>query len=268
MLNGRILAKSSFGWELGAGISVQNSKVVTLGGSAPFLLERFAWIMEGEPIPVYRGSRINNYFEAADPIIENDVSIGPGHPPLTLALNTSFTLPGGLVLSGRGEYQGTFYVHHHMNRIHLSRNVPWAYCYDAYRKVDPAWQVGAPGSERAVPKRPAAWPSDMLAWERAKCFGYDERLSVSPVQYFELRDLTLSIPVSNLVPALAAWGERTDLTISARNVWYWKNKELGAGHPEQTERWGIGSFDYPLERKIGNSLPPASTVTVSARFIL
>jgi TonB-dependent SusC/RagA subfamily outer membrane receptor len=267
MLNAAVLSMPKLRWDLGVGVATNKSKVVSLGGAPPFLLLRFAWIMEGQPVPVYRGDRIENYFEAADPVISKDVTLGPGYPPHTLNFNTSFTLPGNVLLSGRGEYQGEHFVSHHMERIHLSRNIPLPPCYPAFRRVDPNWVVGPPGNESLVPKRPTTWPSDMLAWERAKCFGYNEELSVTPVRFFELRDITLSVPLSTLLPTLAGWGKRTDLTMSARNVWGWKNREIGIGHPEQEERQGIGSSPYPLERRIGNTLPAPSFYTVSIRAV-
>jgi hypothetical protein len=78
----------------------------------------------------------------------------------------------------------------------------------------------------------------------------------------------MSVPISTLLPSLANWATRTDVTVSVRNPWYWKNKELALGHPEQQERWGAtGSVPFPLERMIGTTLPPASFFTVSARVV-
>jgi outer membrane receptor protein involved in Fe transport len=268
-VNGTPLAMSSFRWDLGVGLTLGNSEVVSLGGSPPFAAagrER-GWIIEGQPVPVLRGDWIENYWEKAEPKITTDKIIGPNYPPYILNLNVSLTLPGGIAISSRGEYQGGFYMLNNLDRLQMARAIPIGQCYDAYRKVDPNWTVGAPGSESPVPIRPAQWPADMYAWERAKCWGAGQEIHVLPIRFFELRDVTLSVPLSNVLPSLVDWGSRTDLTISSRNVWYWKNRELGTGHPEQTERRGIGSNPYPINRGIGHIMPPPSILSVSFRTV-
>jgi TonB-dependent SusC/RagA subfamily outer membrane receptor len=266
-LKATVLARSTFRWELGTGITFQNTKVVSLGGAPAFIPGQrtdYTWIMEDQPVPVVRGDRIENYWEKADPIITKDVPLGPNSPPRIFTLSTSFMLPGGVALSGRAEYKGRYWMAHNVERLMLVRNIPMPHCYDAYRKVDPNWVVGAPGKESLTP---IGKSEDLYAWERAKCFGLAETLNPTPIEYFELRDLTLSVPISSLVPALTRWANRTDLNVGWRNVWYWKNRELGFGHPEMTERRGSGADPYPLSTVIGHNLPPQSHVTISVRTV-
>jgi hypothetical protein len=107
----------------------------------------------------------------------------------------------------------------------------------------------------------------MYAWERQQCFGMSPNTNTVPGDYFELRDLTASIPISRLLPGLTSWSNRTDLTISGRNVKFWKDKQLVVGHPEQQDRTGIGAAGFSLARNIGETVPPQSTFTVSLRTI-
>jgi len=270
-VNARVLDFRSFGWDVGAALSTNNSEVISLGGAPEFSVGNRAWIIEGQPVPVFRGYKLMNFWDKADPIIEEDQIIGPGYPPHIVNLNTSLRLPGGIMISGRGEYVGRHYIWHIPEAAVLDRAVPYPTCYDAYRKVEPGWEVGPIGGETP---NPGSWQGrpgseDLYAWERAKCFGlmqparYD--LVITPLNYFELRDLTLSIPVSSLLPSLTGWSERTDLTVSARNLWYWRNRELMAGHPEGLE--GGNTASNELVRRLGETLPPASYFTVSLRAV-
>jgi TonB-dependent SusC/RagA subfamily outer membrane receptor len=263
----RVLNGESLGWTVGGALSTNTSTVLSLGGSPPFTASgrEAGWIMEGQPVPVIRGRWVRNYWEKANPDVALDTAIGPNRPPRVISASTTINLPGGIAVSGRGEYQGTFYMLNNMERLNLARRVPMAHCYDAYRAVDPTWEVGAPGSERIIPPTPTTWPAELYAWERAKCWGSDDLLSVNPIKYFEFRDLTISLPVSNLFPVLAPWGNRADMTVSWRNIWYWKNRELAYGHPEQMERRVTGSQPFPINTGIGHALPPQSTFTVSVR---
>jgi hypothetical protein len=111
----------------------------------------------------------------------------------------------------------------------------------------------------------------MFAWELGQCFGqatYD--YSTSESDYAELRDVTLAIPISRLLPSIS-FADRTDLTISARNLWFWTHKNLITGHPEQNESSpytnASGEFRHDLVKGIDETLPPVSYFTVSLRMV-
>ena len=89
--------------------------------------------------------------------------------------------------------------------------------------------------------------------------------------YFELRDVTLLVPISNLVPAVTGWATRVDLTISGRNVAKWLNRDLTSGHPEQDENntgtTSSGEYRHDFVRAIQEQLPPQSFFTVALRAV-
>ncbi|MBI4519731.1 MAG: TonB-dependent receptor, partial [Gemmatimonadetes bacterium] len=265
-LNGAVLDMASFRWELGAGISTNKSEVISLGGAPPFSVDDGGWIIEGQPAPVIRGWKVENFWEKADPVITRNYLFGPNYPPRIIHVNTAFTLLGGITLSGRGEYQGGAFARSQLEGATMRRTIPFAHCFDAYRRVDPSWKLGPPGSELGVP---AGSGADLYAWERAHCFGMaSSDLEVRPLDYFELRDITLNVPVSSLLPSLTRWARRADLTVSWRNVWYTTNRELMVGHPEMNEtdrRPGGGAHE--LVKAIQESLPPASYFTISLRTV-
>jgi hypothetical protein len=112
----------------------------------------------------------------------------------------------------------------------------------------------------------------MYAWEVGQCFGQANfDLNNSESDYAELRDITLSIPVSTLFPSLVSFANRTDFTVSARNVWFWTHKNLVTGHPEQNESSvdtnDSGEFQHDLVKGIDETLPPASYITFSLRVV-
>jgi hypothetical protein len=113
----------------------------------------------------------------------------------------------------------------------------------------------------------------MFAWEMANCFGqrsFDD--GTIPSDYAELRDITLTVPISNLLPVLTrGWADRMDMTISASNVLTWRNKYLVTGHPEMQQNGTTpgtsGQYRRDITRAMREQLPPASTFTVSMRAI-
>jgi hypothetical protein len=167
----------------------------------------------------------------------------------------------------------------------LSRTVAHPKCWEAYHKVDPTWTPGEadldgdgvvelPGEygTNAQPNRPAQRPADMYAWEWAQCFGLARGgYNMQSSDYAELRDLTLLIPVSSLLPSMTGWASRVDLTISGRNVAKWLNRDLTSGHPEQDENSSepnsSGEFRHDFVRAIQETLPPQSFFTVAIRAV-
>jgi hypothetical protein len=243
--------------------------VVSLGGAPEFSVGGGGWVIEGQPAPVIRAHQVANYYEAADPIILPDSIVGPAYPTRVINVNTSFRLPGGVMLSARGEYQGGYWMQNGGENGAMSRSIPTPQCFDAYRKIDPSWALGLPGKERGIPARTGPFPETVLAWERANCFGQiNQSLSTHPADYFEVRDVTLNIPVSSLLPGLTGWASRMDLSLSGRNVWEWMHERLMFGHPESGVVSGAGSQGVPLVKSIAiGGYPIQSSFTASLRAV-
>ena len=273
MANATVLNTRAFRWDLGAGLTTNHSKVLDLGGAAPFSVGNGAWIIQDEPVPVVNTLRVMNWFDLADPILSEGLEIyGPNQPTHHWSAHTSIGLPGGLQLSARGELMTGFYQYNYWEGGSMSRNIPHPRCYDAYRKADPSWVPGELGSN-ASPQAPSVRPPDMYAWEMANCFGqrsFDD--STIPADYGELREVALSVPLSNLLPSLtSSWSSRVDLTISAHNVATWRNKYMVTGHPEMqqnnTTPNSSGQYERSITRAMREQLPPASHFTFSLRAV-
>jgi TonB-dependent SusC/RagA subfamily outer membrane receptor len=271
--NTTLLDTRSLRWDLGLGLATNFSEVHTLGDAAQFSVGEYGWVLEGQPVPVIRGQRIMNYNELADPIYSDGrVVYGPANPPYMFTGSMSFDLPGGLNLSARGEYLRGGWISNYFETGATWRTISHPKCYDAYRKVDPSWTNGGEYGEAPPPQAPATRPADMYAWEVGQCFGLaTNEHGVHESDFAELRDVTLSIPISNLLPSLTSWASRADLVISGRNVAFWTHKNLVTGHPEQNENnvWPTdsGEFRHDLVKGIDETLPPVSYFTVSLRAI-
>jgi TonB-dependent SusC/RagA subfamily outer membrane receptor len=270
--NATIFNTAAFRWDLGLGLATNKSTVLDLGGTAPFSVGSSGWVFEGQPLPVIYGQRVMNPYELADPVFSDGrVFYGPANPDKLYSLTTSLRMPGGLQLSARGELSTGGWIFNNFESNAMTRNVSHPKCYDAYRKADPTWDPGELGS-RAQPAKPTSRPEGAYAWEMAQCFGMrtgDHNMQQS--DFAELRDLTLSVPVSNLLPTLTSFAQRTDLTISARNLIGWKHKSMTTGHPEMDENGtgttSSGEFRHDFVRSIAETLPPTSLFTVSMRVV-
>ena len=271
--NTTLLDTRSLRWDLGLGLATNFSEVHDLGEAAQFSVGEYGWVLEGQPVPVIRGQRIMNYNELADPVYSDGrVVYGPANPPYMFTGSMSFDLPGGLNLSARGEYLRGGWISNYFETGATWRTISHPKCYDAYRKVDPSWTNGGEYGEAPPPQAPATRPADMYAWEVGQCFGLaTNEHGVHESDFAELRDVTLSIPVSNLLPSLTSWASRADLVISGRNVAFWTHKNLVTGHPEQNENspWttASGEFRHDLVKGIDETLPPVSYFTVSLRAV-
>ncbi|MDE0651965.1 MAG: TonB-dependent receptor [Gammaproteobacteria bacterium] len=279
--NTTLLDTRSLRWDLGLGLATNHSKVLDLGAASQFYVGEYGWVRmgcgpnedEGCPVPIIYGQRVMNHNDLADPIYSDGrVNYGPANPPYMFTGSMSFDLPGGLNLSARGEYLRGGWISNYFETGATWRTISHPKCYDAYRKVDPNWTNGGEYGEAPPPQAPATRPADMYAWEVAQCFGLaTNEHGVSESDFAELRDVTLSIPVSNLLPSLTTWASRADLVISGRNVAFWTHKNLVTGHPEQNENsigtTESGEFRHDLVKGIDETLPPVSYFTVSLRAI-
>jgi hypothetical protein len=274
MVNAALVDTRSFRWDVGLGLATNKSEVTSLGDSPQFSVGRGGWVIEGEPVPVIRGRRIMNFNELADPVLSDGrVLYGPSYPPQMWTANTTFGLPGGIRLSARGEFQKGAFTTNYFEAGGLWRNIPHPKCYSAYQVVDPTWVPVYPANPPS-PTLPSPAPSSLTSWERAQCFGMSTtNYTYGENDFFELRDVTLSIPISRLFPKLTEWTNttRSDLTFSARNVWYWTHKNLHYGHPEMSQSGTSpnddGTWSQTFVPHIRETLWPQSTFTVALRAI-
>jgi len=270
--NTTIINGQNFGWDLGLGLSTNYSKVLSLGGAAQFGVGEYGWVIEGQPVPVIYAKRIMNADNLEDAVYSSGNAIyGPANPTHIYSMNTSIRLPLGLQVSARGEYLKGAWISNYFEAGATGRTIAHPKCYDAYRKVDPNWTSGTLGSTTG-PQWPGSRPADMYAWEEGQCFGMATySYANSESDFAELRDLTLSVPISNLLPGMFTFSDRTDLTISGRNVAFWTHKNLITGHPEQNENsvgtTSSGEFRHDMVKGIDETLPPVSYWTVAMRMI-
>jgi len=270
--NTTVFNTENFRWDLGLGMSTNYSKVLDLGGAAQFGVGEYGWVIEGQPVPVIYARRIMNMEDKADAVYSDGNTIyGPANPTHIFSANTSIGLPGGLQISARGEYLKGGWISNYFEAGATGRTIAHPKCYDAYRKVDPNWVQGTLGSNTG-PQWPGSRPADMYAWEEGQCFGMATySYANSESDFAELRDLTLSVPISNLLPGMFTFSDRTDLTISGRNVAFWRHRNLITGHPEQNENsvgtTASGEFRHDMVKGIDETLPPVSYWTVAMRMI-
>ena len=201
-LNGSVVEGARWGWDIGVGITTNNSEVVDLGGTAPFN-DLNGRIMEGQPVPVMWDRRVANpdaiedFEYAAD---GENVVIGPGLPTHSLTPNMSIRTPGNIVLSARGEYRGGHFME--VNEISIGRSVRSPICFPYY--VDPA------NSIELKADTPALW--------RERCTpGFSDDYWFDG-DYFKLRSVSATIPVDFAFPDRVS---NATVTLALNNAWDW-----------------------------------------------
>lgn len=230
-------------WEIGGSVATNFSEVVTLGGAAPFSIGGSGWVVEGQPAPVIRNRCVTNPNEKAEPIIADDCNFGPNLPTHTYGVNTMLTLPAGISISARGEYQGGSYISDGAGFNAVQRSVIWPGCYDAYRLRD------------------AGRSNELTALQRARCINIgqlNEGFFVYPARFFKVREVSASIPIpTGLIPRATS----ARLTLSGANVWKWVTKDFPVFDPETG-----GNIDPETQvRRILEHVPPPATYTASLR---
>ena len=212
-VNGSILQGDNWSWDLGGTVYTNSSEVGLPEGTAEISIGGNGWIVNGEPVPVIRGECVTNATAFAEPDIVDDCIYGPNAPTKVFGVNTMVSLPGGLRLSSRGEYQGGHYVTATVANSAISRSVTWAGCYDEYT-------IEEAGGRDAL-----------TALQRARC---DEDLTDSnfwaeKADFFKLRDIALQ---ANLPESWLGGASGASLTVSGRNIWRWTNDEWTHFDPE------------------------------------
>jgi hypothetical protein len=122
-------------------------------------------------------------------------------------------------------------------------------CEAAYQHVP--WDGYAPDSDF----------SQITARDRAMCYREigDRSLWIYPVDHFELRHVTLQVPIDRIVPRASS----ASFSLTARNPARWFNGDMRGGHPQMSHR-----DDMTRQvREMGEDVPPASTIAASIRVV-
>jgi hypothetical protein len=162
---------------------------------------------------------------------------GPNFPTLTLGFNTTIRLPKGIQIVARGEYQGGHFVRDDVSSNALTRSVRWPYCFEAYPQIEA-------GNE-----------GNLSTWLQSTCLRGNVRAHwfVYPADFFKLRELSATVPVAAIIPAVSA----ATLTFSARNIFRWRNKDFPVFDAEMMGDEGIDA----TVRTIGHHVPLPATFT-------
>jgi TonB-dependent SusC/RagA subfamily outer membrane receptor len=239
-----VIRTPNFGWDVGGSIYTNNSKVTDLGGAPEFSLGNFGWVVEDQPVPVIRADCVTNPDERAEPVIEEDCNIGPNQPTHVFNLSTTVTLPKGISVTARGDYQGGNYIYDGAAYNAVTRSVRWPGCFEAYRIEESEGRAG------------------MTAQQRAMC---DVSLAESdyfvyPADFFKLREVTLQVPVpSRLLPG----STRASLTLTGRNMWKWVTDDFPVFEPEMGNNDGFNT----QVRSLLEHIPPPAVYTMALRVI-
>jgi TonB-linked SusC/RagA family outer membrane protein len=261
-VNATVIDQANWGLDLGTSIYTNKSLVLELGDATPFLVDSEdgdAWIEEGFPVMAGKGVNIKNgdaiaapdtvcVASAGDPCAQDGQWIfGPQEPEVIVGVHGTLRFPKGITLSARGEYQAGAWIFDNASVQALRRSVDqWPLCENAF-----AILAGG-GTE-----------DQWTARERVEC---DLPLQANgqdamwfPQDFFKLRDVTLSVPLTNLfqIPRV----ETATLTLTAQNFVRWINSDLRLFDPEMGSRSNISE---PV-REIAEHVPPPAVITASLR---
>jgi TonB-linked SusC/RagA family outer membrane protein len=244
-VNGTLVQRPHFGWDAGFTYSTNHSKVLSLGTAAPFTIGNNGWIAEGSPVPDIRGFCVANPDEFAAPVRKADCDYGPNTPTRTITGTTSFTLPGDISLSTRGEYQGGAFGYSLLDGEAIVRGIRWPSCFNAYPAIDA-------GNLAAVP-----------ASMRARCMSaYAIRdYAIFPLDFFRLRDVTLR----RSFPLHVGGASSAQVSLSGQNLFWWKKAKDSMLDPETSGGFTSQSGMSQQVRSVGGSIPIPRTFLVSVR---
>jgi TonB-dependent starch-binding outer membrane protein SusC len=239
-LNGTLGNSGGISVDAGIDLSLNRTKVMSLGGTPPFVLTEVAWIREGDPAPVIIGTRIRNPSAIAEPDIEKNHVFGPNMPTRIIGVHSDLRLWGGARIGARLEYQGGNYLYDNASHSLMLQGVH-PLCYAANANTA------------------AGHPELLTAWERVWC-NTKTLPGDGPIvrgDFIRLRDLSLTFPLRrSLMRASAA-----TVTLAARNYLVWKNSDLKVFDPEMGGRDGM---DAPV-RFIELGVPPPYALSISIR---
>lgn len=245
-LAGSVLDRKHLGINASVALTTNSSKVVSLGGAPAFQIgtaNAFAWVIEGEQVPMIRGRRVVDRDALHEPnaplnVIEN-YNFGPSQPNRILSGNISVRTWRNVTVSVRGEYQSGAFISENSSFQALSRSVLWPTCFSAYDNIKANKPITNFETATCIQKN---IKSDML---------------IFPADFFKLRDLTLSIPLGKLIPQTAS----TMLVLTAQNF-YRRNYGMPMFDPEQS---GNDGFNVPA-RYISEHIPAPAVFLSSLRI--
>jgi TonB-dependent SusC/RagA subfamily outer membrane receptor len=245
-VNGTLVQRPNFGWDAGFTISTNYSKVLSLGSAAPFTIGNNGWIVEGLPVPVIRGFCVANPDEFAAPVRKPNCDYGPNTPTRIITGSTSFTLPGDVSISTRGEYQGGAFAYSLLDGEAIVRGIRWPSCFNAYPAIDA-------GNLAVVP-----------ASMRARCMSANaiRDYAIFPLDFFRLRDLT----VRRSFPLHVGAASSAQVSLSAQNLFWWKKAQDSLLDPETSGGFTIQSGMSQQVRSVGGSIPIPRTFLMSVRL--
>lgn len=247
-LNGTVVRGDDWRWTLGGNLSTNYSNVEDLGGAASFSTGVVTFVREGHPVPVVVGDVVTNPDANAAPDYQEQ-EIGPNQPTLTVQPSTTIRGPGGVTLRARGEFQGGHYIYDGATENGIIRSVRWATCLEQHAVALDQGNLG-----------------QLTAHERARCLPDDIVSSGAPFIYpgdfFKLRNLSLQVPLTNVLSNVYAGLGNASLTLSARNAVRWLNDDWPIFDPEMGSN--VGHLDF--DRQISEHVPPAATYSARLQF--
>jgi TonB-linked SusC/RagA family outer membrane protein len=201
-LEGAILDRTSWGLNVGLGISTNHSRALELGEDTSFNALGGRVVL-GQPVPVAWGRRVANPGEIGPWVYENDgenVVIGPAYPTHFVTPSITLRTPGNIILNARGEYRGGHF--RNINPIPILRSVRSPLCFPYY--VDPANDI------KLKDDTPALW-RERCTPAAASDYWWD-------ADYFKLRSVSATVPVDFAFPQSVS---NATLTLSLDNAWDW-----------------------------------------------
>lgn len=248
-----IFETRDWGLDLSTNIYTNESEVLSLGGAVPFTAGG-GWVFEGQPVMALRGVQYRNGDQVAAPRVctesdgpsavcyERDQFFGPAQPTLVLNFSPTVTMPYGVTLSARTEYQGGAFIQDGTARNGIRRNVRWPTCSAAYELID----VGR-GDELPMQLQKECIQSNN-----------ENGLMIYSADHFRLRDVTLQVPLGGLVPG----SSNSTLTFSAQNAWLHRF-DMPAWDPNQLGNTGFDSQNPSITEHI----PAPATFLMSLRMV-
>jgi TonB-dependent starch-binding outer membrane protein SusC len=244
----------SWGFAFTTNVYTNRSEVLDLGSAVPFAAGG-GWVQVGHPVMAIRGVRFDNpdarkdpvvcsaSTPAGDPCFRLDQILGPQQPTRVIGVAPVLRMPRGIELSARAEYQGGHFIYDGPTNEGYDRGVRWPTCNDYYELIR-AGQADQATAER-----------------RYWCKGgiYRRGTSIWKADFAKLRDVTLRVPLGDLLPRVA----NTTLTVSAQNWARWKNSNFPMFDPEMVSNSGFGDQNPAITEHI----PPPAALIASLRIM-
>jgi outer membrane receptor protein involved in Fe transport len=252
---------ASFGWDLGVNVSTNHSKVLDMGGIAPFSTGG-AWVEEGYAVGALRSDYMRNGEAVAktatgaiattipacesaawkalpdfanQPCTEAFHIYGPTQPTLTVSPTTTLRLPAGVSLSATGEYRGGHYMSDGVTSGGVTRSAWMPTCWPYYVKP---YEGKSNDFKGFINGESLALKDDTPARWRGACTpalskgGYTAALA----DYFVLRSVSALVPLDFVTPDRIS---SAMLTLSMNNAWRWLNDEWIVMDPDMATADGL-----------------------------